>query len=319
MLGLRYLKSEPTSYLMHYAGGRVVREGVGLSFFYFAPTAVIVKVPVGTRDVPFVFNEVTADFQDVTIQGTLTCRIRDAKKIAGLLDYSVDAAGRYKSDDPNKLDERVIQQTQILARTFTQRQPLKDVLVNSDALIAEVLEGLRKSTTLDMLGIEVLGLSILGLKPAPEMAKALQAGAREEMLRQADEAIYARRNVAVELERTIKENELNTEIAIEQKKQQMRESQLVADIAVEQQRSTLVDARVENERKEADARAAGLQAVLEPLKSVDWKTLIAMNTGLDSRMLISLAFQQIAQNAEKIGELSISPDLLNSLVRPRDE
>ncbi len=319
MLGVRYLKSEPTSYVMHYAGGRVVREGAGLSFFYFAPTAVIVKIPVGTRDVPFVFNEVTADFQDVTIQGTLTCRIRDAKKIAGLLDYSVDAGGRYKSDDPNKLDERVIQQTQILARTFTQRQPLKDVLVNSDALIAEVLEGLRKSTTLDMLGIEVLGLSILGLKPAPEMSKALQASAREEMLRQADEAIYARRNVAVELERTIKENELNTEIAIEQKKQQMRESQLVADIAVEQQRSTLVDARVANERKEADARAAGLQAVLEPLKSVDWKTLIAMNTGLDSRMLISLAFQQIAQNAEKIGELSISPDLLNSLVRPRDE
>jgi hypothetical protein len=146
----------------------------------------------------------------------------------------------------------------------------------------------------------------------------LQAGAREELLRRADEAIYARRNASVELERTIKENELNTEIAIEQKKQQMRESQMAADIAVEQQRSTLVDARVENERKEADARAAGLQAVLEPLKSVDWKTLIAMNPGLDSRMLISLAFQQIAQNAEKIGELSISPDLLDSLVRPRD-
>jgi hypothetical protein len=36
-------------------------------------------------------------------------------------------------------------------------------------------------------------------------------------------------------------------------------------------------------------------------------------------MLISLAVQQIAQNAEKIGELSISPDLLNSLVRPREE
>lgn len=319
MLGVRYLKAEPTTHVLHYSGGRLVREGAGLSFFYFAPTAVIVKVPVGTRDVPFVFNEVTSDFQDVTIQGALTCRIRDAKKIAGLLDYSVDAAGRYKSDDPGKLDERVVQQTQILARTFTQRQPLRQVLVSSDALIAEVLAGLQGSPAMDMLGIEVLGLSVSGLKPNPDMARALQAEAREEMLRRADEAIYARRNVAVELERTIKENELNTEIAIDQKKQQMRESQMTADIAVEQQRATLVDARVANEKKESEARAAALQAILEPLNQVDWKTLVAVNTGVDSRMLISLAFQQIAQNASKIGELNISPDLLNSLVRPAGE
>ena len=89
-------------------------------------------------------------------------------------------------------------------------------------------------------------------------------------------------------------------------------------IEIEQRRTQLVDAQVENERKQAEARAAGLQSVLEPLKTVDWKTLIAINSGLDSGMLVSLAFQQIAQNAEKIGELNISPELLNSLVRPRD-
>ena len=121
-----------------------------------------------------------------------------------------------------------------------------------------------------------------------------------------------------ELERTIQENELKTEIAIAEKRQEMRETQLAADIEIEQRRTQLVDAQVENERKQAEARAAGLQSVLEPLKTVDWKTLIAINSGLDSGMLVSLAFQQIAQNAEKIGELNISPELLNSLVRPRD-
>jgi len=319
MLGIRYLKSEPTTYVLHYSGGKVVREGAGLSFFYFAPTAVIVKVPVGSRDIPFIFNEVTADFQEVSIQGTLTARIQDARKIATLLDYSVDGQGRYKSEDPLKLDERIIQQAQLLARTYTQEHPLREVLVNSDTLISTIQSGLASSQPLEMLGVEVLGLSIAAIKPSPDMAKALQASAREELLRQADEAIYARRNVSVELERTIQENELKTEIAIAEKRQEMRETQLSADIEVEQKRAQLVDAQVENERKEAEARAAGLQAVLEPLKSVDWKTLIAMNSGLDSRMLISLAFQQIAQNAEKIGKLSISPDLLNSPVRPRAE
>jgi hypothetical protein len=148
------------------------------------------------------------------------------------------------------------------------------------------------------------------------MSKALQTDAREELLRRADEAIYIRRNAAVELERTIKENELNTEIAVEQKKRQVRESQMAAEISVEQQRTTLVAAKVDNERKEFESRAAALQAILEPIKSVDWKTLIAVNSGMDSKLMISLAFQQLAQNAEKIGELNISPELLNTLLRP---
>ena len=92
------------------------------------------------------------------------------------------------------------------------------------------------------------------------MSKALQADAREELLRKADEAIYARRNSAVEQERKIKENELNTEIAVQQKQRQVRETQMAAEIAVEEQRATLVDHKVQNERKEAEARAQGGEA-----------------------------------------------------------
>jgi len=321
VLGFRYLKASPTTHVLHYRKGALIHDGPGLSFLYFAPTSVTVLVPVSSRDVPFVFNEVTADFQDVTIQGQLTCRIREPKKVAALLDHTVDVRGRYKSDDPGKVNDRVIHSAQILARSFTQQRTLHEVLVNSVALVDEVLAGLRRSETLAMLGMEVLDLSIVGIKASPEMAKALQTDAREQLLKQADEAIYARRNAAVELERTIKENELNTEIAVEQKKRQVRESQMAAEIAVEQQRATLVDVKVENERKEGEARAAALAALLEPVKSVDWRTLLAVSPGLDSRQIISLAFQQLAENAGRIGELNISPDLLRALVdgRARDE
>ncbi len=337
MFGIRYMKAAPTSYILHYVGGQVLREGAGLSFFYWAPSAVIVNVPVGSVDVPFVFNEVTADFQDATIQGELTYRITDPRRVAALLDYSLDARGNYRSDDPRKLNDRLLHATQILARSFTQRSTLKQLLVSSDALVAEVLAGLKTAESVAMLGVEVLGLSILSIKAMPEMSKALQAAAREQLLRQADEAIYARRNAAVELERTIKENELNTEIAVEQKKRQVVESQwdaqiaaehkkrqvnetkMAAEVAVEEQRAVLVESRVQNERKEADARAYALRAVMEPLKDVDWRTLMATNAGNDPRFLISLAFQELAQNAAKIGELNVSPDLLNSLLKARDE
>ncbi len=37
---------------------------------------------------------------------------------------------------------------------------------------------------------------------------------------------------------------------------------------------------------------------------------------MDARGLIALAFQEMAENAQKIGELNISPDLLASLTKP---
>ena len=315
MFGFRYLKVPPTTHVIHYRRGRIVRQGPGLSFFYFASNSIIARVPAGSTDVPFVFEEVTADFQDATIQGQITCRVTDPAKLAALLDYSVDARGRYLSDDPGKVAERLIHAVQILTRSFTQARTLHDLLVGSDALVNTVLTGIRASETVAMLGLEVLGVSILSIKPTPEMAKALQADARETLLRQADQALYERRNAVVEMERRIKENELNTEIAVAQKRRQVRETQLSGDIAVEEQRAALVDQRIQNERKEAEARGDALRATLEPLRDVDWRTLLAMGGNLGAKQLIALAFQDLARNAGKIGRLNITPDLLEALLQ----
>lgn len=319
MLGMRYVKVPPTTFVIQYRHGKVKREGAGLAFFYFAPSAELVQVPLASTDVPFVFNEVSADFQDATIQGELTYRITEPKRIAAILDYSITPRGAYRSDDPTKLNDRLIHAAQLSARSFTQRRPLRDVLVSSDELIAEMLRGLKESPAVTMLGVEVLGLSVQSIKATPEMAKALQAEAREQLLRKADEAVYARRNAAVEQERTIKENELNTDIAVEQKKRIVRETQMGAEISVEERRAELVDRRVANERKEADARAHALQATLEPLKNVDWRTLMAAAGHNDAKSIISLAFRDLAENAGKIGELNISPDLLSNLLKHKEE
>ena len=154
----------------------------------------------------------------------------------------------------------------------------------------------------------------------------------------ADEAIYARRNAAVENERMIKESELNTEIAVEQKKRQIRETQLAAEIAAEQQkreiretqmaaeisveekRLQLVSRRVENDRKEADVRAYALTEILKPLRDLDWKALMMLGgRGADPKAMIAMAFQEMAENAQKIGELNVSPDLLKSLIGDRTQ
>ena len=315
MLGFRFVKFPPTTYVIQFRSGKIVRAGAGLSFFYFAPNSMLVQVPIASADVPFVFNEVSADFQDMTIQGELTYRISDPKRITALLDFSLDARGHYRSNDAEKLGDRLVHAAQILARSFTQRHTLAELLVSSDTLVQEMIEKLKACETVAMLGVEVLGLSIISIKAAPDMAKALQADAREQLLRKADEAIFVRRNAALELERKIKESELNTEIAVEQKKRQVRETQMEADVAVEQQRSQLVEHRVENERKEAEARGQALRATLEPLKDIDWRTLMAASAGeINPKLLVAMAFRDLADNAAKIGQLNISPDLLNALL-----
>jgi len=94
MFGIKFIKVQPTTYLFQYRGGKIVREGLGLSFFYYSPTTSLVAVPVGSADVPFIFQETTVDFQTVTIQGQVTYRVGDPKRLAALLNYTLAPNGQ---------------------------------------------------------------------------------------------------------------------------------------------------------------------------------------------------------------------------------
>jgi regulator of protease activity HflC (stomatin/prohibitin superfamily) len=315
MLGISYRKANPTDYILHFSNGKLAREGAGLSFFYFRPAATIVSVPLASVNIPFVFNEPTADFQTVTVQGQLTYRISDPKKAVGMLNFTVDPKGRYLSDDYQKLPERLIYGLQTLVRAEFQALGLRDALVHGDALTATVLNGIRTSPEVVQLGVEILNLAILSLKPTPEMAKALEAEAREGLNRTADEAVYTRRNAAIEQERRLKENELQTELLVQTKQRELHERELEAEIALERQRADLTDQKTENERKEADSRAYSLKAVIAPVQGLDWRVLMMLNPRSgDARNTIAMAFQELATNAQKIGELNVSPDLLRTLI-----
>src|SRR5580704_14207526 len=145
MLGIRYLKAAPTTYIRHFKGGAVKREGAGLSFFYYAPTSTLVAVPLASADLPFVFHESSADFQTLTVQGQITYRVADAERLSKLLDYTVDAEQKPLSKDSEVLSLRLTQEAQVLTRAATGRLVLRDALVASDAIASEVAAGLRRS------------------------------------------------------------------------------------------------------------------------------------------------------------------------------
>jgi regulator of protease activity HflC (stomatin/prohibitin superfamily) len=334
MFGVKFIKVQPTDFILQYRGGKLVREGAGLSFFYFAPTTSLVLIPEASVDAPFIFEEVTADFQEVTVQGQITYRVSDPKKLSKLMNFTLAASGKsYTSDDPQKLPQRLVNHAQVLTRSSLRSLPLRAALAQTDGLEDSLREGMRQAEVITSLGIEVLGLSILAVKPTPETARALEAEAREQILREADEAVYARRNAAVEQERGIKENELNTEIAVENKKRQIRETQMEAEksvqgkrrelreaemateVALEESRKQLVALSSANAREQADAQAYAVAATMKALSGTDPKVLQALTSvGMDPGRLVALAFKELAEGTDKIGQLNISPDLLRELL-----
>ncbi|WP_231628604.1 SPFH domain-containing protein [Mangrovimonas sp. ST2L15] len=321
------------NYVIHYKAGKIKKEGRGLSFFYFSPNSSIVSIPVQSDDFQFVFNETTKDYQEVSLQGQVTYKILNPKQLAETLDFTVNNRKQYLKNDYEKIQQRIINEAQTASASIIQRLSLKEALRKLDEIETEIFTSIQKSKTVQMLGLEILSVNVLAVTPNPEMARALEAQMRESLQKEADQAIYERRNFAVEQERMIRESELNTEIAVEEKQKQivekkmetdvvkqqneqkLKEMEMSSNISLEEKKKGLIDIQVANEKKEADMKEYVLNANLKPYKEVDWKTLMAIsNSGNNPSNNIALAFRELAENADKIGNLNISPELLDSIL-----
>jgi regulator of protease activity HflC (stomatin/prohibitin superfamily) len=335
MFGFKYIKFDSMTYVIRFKNGKIAQEGRGLSFFYFAPNNSITAVPMGSNDLPFIFNESTKDYQTVSIQGQISYKINNPRQLAELLNFTVDERGVYKKDDSEKLNQRIINEAQTATSSYIHSLGLKDAIRSATNIEQKIAEGLTASQPIAMLGIEILKVNILAVKASPEMERALETETREKLQQEADQAIYERRNFAVEQERKIRETELNTEIAIEEKQKQINEKKmetevqqaesdrklnemkLQAEIGLENQRKQLVEQKASNDRIEAEAQGYILETTLKPYKELDWRILMALNNKGDAKFNIAMAFRELAENADKIGNLNISPDLLDSLLQDK--
>src|SRR5947207_2299288 len=176
---LSFAKFGPTDYVIHYSNGRIKREGRGLSFFYWVPTASIVVVPISSFDLPFVFNDVTSDFQSVTIQGQIVFRIDEPRKIAELLDFTVSRTGSRLKNEFEKIGQRLINEAHTATTTYVAQLTLKEALRSADAIAKAILNGLAASPSVQALGIKPLTVAVVSVSATPDMSRALEAQARE--------------------------------------------------------------------------------------------------------------------------------------------
>jgi hypothetical protein len=88
-----------------------------------------------------------------------------------------------------------------------------------------------------------------------------------------------------------------------------------ADISLEDRRQAFVKINAENTRTLAEADAHRVAAVVKSLQTADPRIIQAIAaTGMDAGQLIAQAFGGLAERAERIGQLNVSPELLQSLL-----
>jgi regulator of protease activity HflC (stomatin/prohibitin superfamily) len=296
-----FFKGQPTEYIIKYASGRITREGLGLAFFYLRHNTSVVAIPTSSTDASFVFNEVTNNFQAVTIQGQLTYRIANPGQAATLLNFAIDPVRRtYLSQDPELLPQRITNVIQMQTRSEIQQRSLEETLRDSQSIAGVAFARVREEALLQPMGVELLNLYFLSAKPTPEVAKALEAQYRETLLRQADEALYRRRAAAVEEERKIKENELSSEITLEE------------------QRQRLIDLQGSNAQQEAEYRGRALVREAEH-RARATEMELAVYQALAPDTILALALKEMGENAAKVGNLTITSEVLASLLNRRSE
>lgn len=333
MFGLNFIKADSSTYLVEFRKGQKAREGVGISFYYFGPASTLVAVPVSSKELPFIFQLQSADFQSLNVQGQLTFHISEPDRAMQMLNFTINRKGKYVSDDPQSLEDRVLRNVQVLIRDYMQQLGLRQALVSAPGLIDYLKRQLSVSEPLNKLGVNVLDVAITAVNPSPETAKALEAEVREQLLKESDDAIYIRRLSSIEQEKAVKERELATEVAIQHKQQeieeariearrsiaqkqfQMDQERLQADILAEEQRGTFIQLAGDNQKAQADAAAYGIEQQLKAYQNVNPEILKALTMAkMTPEQLIAQAFDNLTQGENRIGNLNISPDLLQSLL-----
>ncbi len=378
---MRFKKFNPNEYVMVVKKGQVVKEGLGLSVLFNELSTSIMVVPSTAFDGEFAFDElVTSDYQSVCVQGVTTFMITDYAKAAKMLDFAYTPQVKMSDkifDAVESLENRINNIIKAIVIREVSRKDVRAVLRISDEMAKAIQESLSSDEAIGKLGVSVVSVNILGITPRPETRKALEAAAREQILKEQDDAIYKRRNAAIEQERIIKENEINTEIAVaekekekeekeqemkqyvqkceldmrmeaEEREQQMKLRAMQAELSMESERQEkeyalremavqkkiqidnqdmagkielekmnkeFTELSAANEKTKADIKAYAAEALVKAYNNINPAILESCAMAqMEPGALMAKAFMNIGENAEKIGSLNMTPDLLQSIV-----
>ena len=258
-LFFKHLRSESNMHIRRFKKGRLVKSGKGLSFWFLPMKTSVAEVPTDDRELQFIFQGRSHDFQEATIQGELTYRVTDPDCLAERIDFSIDLKSGFHRNQPlEQLASLFTNTVQKYSSRYIASKDIRQLIVDGPENILNAIEqGFSSENVFAEMGLEVVSLSISEIKPGAELEKALQIPTRESIQQNADEATFQRRALAVEKERAISENELQSQIELA-----AREENLISQQGTNERRrveeeataeETSVKALIERERIQSEA------------------------------------------------------------------
>jgi hypothetical protein len=317
---VRHLRAEPTAYVALWKRGKRRRAGAGQAFWFMPLGASVTEVPLDDRELAFVFRCRSADFQEVAVNGAVIWRVADPDLVATRIDFSLDpATGRYNKDPLDRLAQVVTGPAQNLAATFLARSPLRAILDQGvEVLRRAIHDGLLADESLGAMGLEIVATAVSSVAPSADLEKALQMPTREKIQQTADEATFERRALAVAKERAIQENELENQIELAR-----REEQLIAQRGQNERRRAGEAAESKRIESEADAVTVRLRAgadadgtrLLEGARVDAERARIDIYRELPATVLLGLAANELAGKLHGIDHLSLAPDGISAALQ----
>lgn len=310
-----HFRGSPTDHVVHLRRGQVVHQGTGQAFWFRPISAVLAEVPVDDRELPLLFHARTADFQDVTVQASVTYRFTDPELATRRLDFAIDpVTGRWRSAPLEQVATLLTELAQQQAIGLVATLDLTTALATGTAAVqARINEGLTADARLTDTGVGVVGVRVVAVKPEAEVERALRTPAREQIAQEADRAGFERRALAVERERAISENELQSRIELAR-----REEQLVGQQGANERRRA--EQKAEAARITTDAEAARTRTLaaaqaeqiglVGSAEAQAEAAKLANYADLDPRLLLALAVRELAGGLPEIGTLNLTPDVL---------
>jgi len=312
---IRHLRVEPTAHVRALRRGKVAHEGAGVAFWFRPLAAAMSEVPLDDRELPMLFHARTADFQDVSVQATVTYRIVDPVLAGRRIDFAIDTdTGRWRGRPLEQVAGLLTETAQQHGMEMLARTPLATALVDGISEVRDRMSaGLSADPRLTETGIVVIGVRVVALRPEADVERALQTPAREQVQQDADRATFERRALAVERERAIGENELQTKIELAR-----REEDLVAQHGANDRLRTqetwaadaiATEATARREVALAEAKATATRLVGEADAAAETARLAAYRD-VSEATLLGLAVKELAANLPHIDHLVLTPDLL---------
>lgn len=326
-----HLRAEPNQYILHYRKGRLVREGAGLAYWFNPLSAALAQVPVEDCEATFLLKERTKDLQEVSAQVTVTYRFAQPATSAKRLNFTISLqTGAWVEQPLEKLAAFWSTRAQEPTRRYLAAVSLVDAVAYGAAAIRDAIaQAVSSDAEIPAMGLAVVGVQVVKVSPVADLEKALQTPTRESLQQKADEAVFARRALAVEKERAIKENELATQIELAKRQEALIEqsgANRLRDVRLQaESEKERVSAEIERQQLAADgnARAAEIVAqgnakaakLMADAKAEGDRLRVEVWQKAAGKVLVGLALQELAAHVGKIEHLSITPDLFAAAFR----